>query len=133
MKTRMLTILLLAALLLPVLSGCNLRSTAARLDAVEDKLERQLDAAEDRIESAIAPDTAAPAPAPSAALTEAEAKAIALEHAGFTEDQVSGLRVEYEIDDGIPEYEVDFYQDRWEYDYSIHAETGEILSYERDD
>ena len=66
-------------------------------------------------------------------LTREQAEAIALEHAGFTTDQVSQLHTEYEIDEGIPRFEVQFRQGRWEYDYEIHAQTGAILSYDRDD
>ena len=69
-------------------------------------------------------------PAP---LTKEQAEAIALKHAGFTADQVSRLHTEYEVDDGVPRFEVRFRQDRWEYDYEIHAETGTILSCDRDD
>lgn len=65
-------------------------------------------------------------------LTQEQAEAIALEHAGFTVDQVTRLRTSYEIDDGIPEYEVEFRVGRTEYDYTIHAETGEILSFDMD-
>lgn len=65
-------------------------------------------------------------------LTKEQAAAIALKAAGFTADQVSRLRTEYEIDDGIPRFEVQFRQGHWEYDYEIHAQTGEILSYDRD-
>lgn len=68
-----------------------------------------------------------------AAITKEEAESIALEQAGLTADQVTGLRTEYEIDDGVPRYEVQFRQGRWEYDYEINADTGEILSYDRDD
>jgi len=39
------------------------------------------------------------------------------------------------VDDGIPEYSVEFRHDGWEYDYEIHAQTGKILDWdkERDD
>lgn len=66
-------------------------------------------------------------------LTREEAQAIALKHAGFTADQVSGLRVKRDYDDGTPVYEVEFRVDRWEYDYEIHAESGKILDVDRDD
>ncbi len=66
-------------------------------------------------------------------ISEEEAQRIALEHAGLKADQVKGLRVSYDVDDGVPEYEVEFHHDRWEYEYEIHAETGEIRSYDRDD
>lgn len=66
-------------------------------------------------------------------LTEQAVIDIALEHAGLTADQVQWLRAEYETDDGIPQYEVEFHHGRWEYDYEINAQTGEILSFNRDD
>ena len=66
-------------------------------------------------------------------LTREQAQAIALEHAGLTAEQVTHLRTEYEIDDGIARYEVEFRQGRREYNYEINAENGTILSYDRDD
>ncbi len=66
-------------------------------------------------------------------LTVEEAQAIALDHAGFAPDQVSFLRTEPELWDHVPHYDVEFQEGRWEYDYEIHAETGAILSFEKDD
>ena len=68
----------------------------------------------------------------SARIGETEARDIALKHAGLTANQVSRLRVEFDYDDGVPEYEVDFVYDGFEYDYEIHAETGKILSWDKD-
>ena len=65
-------------------------------------------------------------------LTKAEAEAIALAHAGLTAEQVSRLRTEYDRDDGVPEYSVEFFADGWEYDYDIHAQSGKILSWDKD-
>lgn len=82
-------------------------------------------------------ETAAPAPAVTEAaparLTKEEAQAIALEHAGFTAEQVNYLRAEFDMDDRIPQYDIEFHEDRWEYEYEIHAETGTVLSFDRDD
>ena len=61
-----------------------------------------------------------------------DAEKIALEHAGFTADQVQRLRTELDYDRGKAEYEVDFHVDRWEYDYEIDAETGKIISFDKD-
>ncbi len=69
---------------------------------------------------------------PAAKLTAENAKALALAHAGLTEQQVNGLRAEYDRDDGIPVFEVEFYADGYEYDYDIHAETGVILSWDKE-
>lgn len=65
-------------------------------------------------------------------ITSAEAETIALEAAGVTADSVTGLSTIYEIDDNVPQYEVDFYMDKTEYDYTIHAQTGEILEFDTD-
>lgn len=127
MKMKMLITLLLSVLLLLGLSGCGVLTVARQLDAAEEAVENQLDMAENALESAI--QTAAPG----AAITKEQAQEIALEHAGFTADQVKYLRADYEIDDGVPQYEVQFHQDHWEYDYEINAETGDIQSYDRDD
>ena len=64
---------------------------------------------------------------------KSKAKSIALKHAGFSADEVSGLEVEYDKDDGVPVYEVEFHKGNKEYSYEIHGETGKILSYEIDD
>lgn len=65
-------------------------------------------------------------------LTAEEAKSIALKHAGLTADQVKGLRAEYDVDDTVPEWEVEFYCDGVEYDYEIHVISGNILSWDKD-
>ena len=70
--------------------------------------------------------------APKSKLTKEEARDIALKHAGFKQSQVRGLEVEYDFDDGVPEYSVEFYADGWEYDYEIHAETGKILEHHKE-
>ena len=135
-KNRLLTLLAAILLLATVFTGC---ATARTLDRVEDELENRLDAAEDAVENMIedSVQTAAP-PAntqPSATkgkLTKEEAEAIALKDAGLTQAEVTGLRSEYEVDDGVPEWEVDFRSGGWEYDYTIHAETGAILHSDKD-
>lgn len=71
-------------------------------------------------------------PAAEDKLTEAEAKAAALKHAGVKEKDVTGLRVKYEVDDGVAQYDVDFRYGDYEYDYEIHAKTGKVISYDKD-
>ena len=61
-----------------------------------------------------------------------EAKNIALTHANLTEDAVQFLRTEQEYDDGVLVYEIDFTSGDYEYDYKINANTGEVVSYDRD-
>ena len=157
MKIRICTALLIAVLLLSLLAGCSARAAEQKLETLENSPEQRMDTVEDTVEAAaiqaVLPEPAAqptetlPAPTappettvpsssatqPAQPLTAEEAKAIALNHAGFTQDQVKFLRAEYEIDDRIPQYDVDFVKGQWEYDYEIHAETGAILSFEKDD
>ena len=66
-------------------------------------------------------------------ISKSQAESIALKHAGFAAEQVKGLRSEYDFDDGVAHYEVEFRVGQWEYDYDIHAKSGEILSFEKDD
>lgn len=60
------------------------------------------------------------------------AVSIALKHAGIIRSDVRELEVELDYDDGKFIYEVEFYADGMEYEYEIHAVTGEILSFEKD-
>ena len=62
-----------------------------------------------------------------------KAKSIALKHAGLSASDVRELQVEYDKDDGVPIYDVEFEHGKREYSYEIHAETGKILSHEIDD
>ena len=71
-------------------------------------------------------------PAPAQAITKEDAQKIALDYLGLTADQVTRLRTSYEIDDRIPQYDVEFLEGDWEYEFEIHAETGKILSFDKD-
>ena len=63
---------------------------------------------------------------------EEKAKEIALEEAGLTAEQVVFDRVELDEDDGFWHYEVEFRQDRTEYDADINATDGSILDWDVD-
>ena len=143
MKKRLTAGLLMFALAL-TMSGCAAANAAQRLDAAEDRVEEKLDAAEDSLERAV---RRAVTPAPAATtqpasisteaaddttITQAQAENIALEHAGFSPAQVKYLRTEYEVDDGIPQYDVSFYEGDWEYEFEIGAKDGKILSFDKD-
>ena len=60
-------------------------------------------------------------------LTVDQAKEIALQHANLTIDQVSFIRAESEIENGIEKYNIEFYSGNNEYDYEIDASNGNIL------
>lgn len=149
MKKQLTAVLLIFVLVL-TMAGCSVASAVEKLDAVEDLMEVKLDAVEDQLEDglreAVSPAPAAvptetiPAPAETVPvpaeradkLTEAQAQQIALDYLGFTADQVTRLHAKYEIDDRIPQFDVEFLQGDWEYEFEIHAENGQILSYDKD-
>lgn len=127
MKVRLLISLVIGALLL---TGC-----------AAGEPERAADAAGDLVRSAAAAVPTLPAAVPTepepvretdAILSRTEAERIALEYAGFTADQVDRLRVEFEIDDSLRQYDVQFDQGQREYEFEIDAQTGKILSYDVD-
>ena len=60
----------------------------------------------------------------------AKAKSIALNHAGVSESAAYDMEVEPDNEDGVPVYEVSFKSGDMEYEYDIHAATGEILKHE---
>lgn len=124
MKLRILITFALAVLLLSALTGCQSGTVRNQLDKAEDYVEQKLDTAADKVEEAITP---SPAATTSNHITAEEAEAIALADAGFTADRLTRIRTEYELDNGVPEYDVKFWIDDREYEYEIHAETGTIL------
>lgn len=63
-------------------------------------------------------------------ITEEEAVETALKDAGFSRDEVAGLKAELDRDDGRPEYEIEFFRNGTEYNYDIDAQTGEITGTE---
>lgn len=127
MKNRILPILLATLLLL---TGCSAMRT---LDTAEDRIDDRLDAAENHIEQQLEQSQpnlfASPTPDQ---ITQSDAMSIALQHAGLTTEQAEYLHTEYEIDDGIPQYDVSFYVGNMEYEYEINADTGNILSFDID-
>lgn len=60
------------------------------------------------------------------------AKEIALQKAGLSAADVRFTQASYEIDDGVPVYEIEFWQDRVEYSAEIRASDGAVLSWDVD-
>ncbi|MCC8027714.1 MAG: PepSY domain-containing protein [Clostridium sp.] len=91
-------------------------------------------AAEQTVSAAKTAATAAPTvTAPDAAagiITEAKALEIAYTHAGVKPEDILFSKVKLEYDDGVQEYDVNFFTQGKEYDYDILASTGEIRSYD---
>lgn len=80
------------------------------------------------------PAVTAPPPAETAAqdVGRDAALAAALTHAGLSESQITGLKVEQDWDDGRPEYEVTFWCGGTEYDYTIDGYSCSVLKYEQE-
>ena len=70
--------------------------------------------------------------APQPELTEDQAFAIALEHAGLTEEQLDFSNVHLDRDDGVWVYEIEFRKGRTEYEYAVNASSGKIVDYDKD-
>lgn len=145
MKRRMIQALSIAALTL-LFTGCGSRENAA---SPAETAQTEVQTAQEAVVETEAPaseapetsmqETAAIETEPTVSentrntlLTEEEAKVIALEDAGVTEQEISGIRIKLDQDDGVQEYEVDFYAGNTEYDYDIDAMTGEIRSKDMD-
>ena len=66
-------------------------------------------------------------------ISKDRAKEIALDHAGYEESEVRFIKAKLDFDDGRYEYEIEFRADgNLEYDYSINAENGKIVEFDRD-
>lgn len=65
-------------------------------------------------------------------ISEKSAKKIALDKAGVKEDEVSFVKVELDMDDGIWRYEVEFKKGFKEYNAEIKADDGKILEWDVD-
>lgn len=60
------------------------------------------------------------------------ARDAALAHAGFVLSAAYDIEVDEEFDERTPHYEVSFSSGSMEYEYSIDASSGEVLSYEQE-
>lgn len=69
-----------------------------------------------------------------AAISETEAQNIALEDAGLNQNDVSFTKTNLDRDDGRSQYDIEFIAsaDNTKYDYEIDAESGAILSVDRE-
>ena len=61
-----------------------------------------------------------------------KAKEIALNHAGVSVKNTVWIKGKLDADDGAAVYDIEFRVGEWEFDYEIHAETGEILEAEKE-
>jgi len=131
MKLKTIALLLMIMITSSLLFGCSPQEIEQKLEAMEDSFDQRIDQIERDAEENI------PAKNQYSAnytpvLTPEEAQDIALKHAGFTADQLTNLYSDLDFDEGIHHYDVHFYRDTMEYEYEINADTGEIISFEKD-
>lgn len=61
-----------------------------------------------------------------------KAKSIAVGHAGFSASDVTFSKAKLDHDDGYTVYEIEFYKNGMEYEYTINALNGNIIEYDTD-
>lgn len=131
--TKRIGAVLMVLALVCALGACGHRDwedvVEAPFEVAEAMIEAPFEAAENAVEAAVDRTLTSDA----GDIGEEQAKALALAQAGLTENEVADLRANYELDDGVPQYDVSFRQGFWEYDVDIHAQTGAVLSYDMDD
>lgn len=129
---KLVSLLALLALLLPVLAGCQSANPLPPQNS--GAAATQTTPPETTLPVVTPPETTAPVVAPvettpqtTARITADEAIDIALKDANLTKDQVRDLDVELDRDEVVLHYDVDFEKDGKDYDYTIDANTGDIL------
>lgn len=139
MKIRSYAALLLAALCITLFSGCASVSALPQQQALPEITIATEPAPRSPVPDSFPEPTPAATPAATGPvrnqpqyISKEEARNIALSHAGLSANDVTHLKAEFDFDDGVPEYEVDFRHGGYEYDYDIHAETGKIRSWDKD-
>lgn len=159
MKTRHCAASLIALLVVSLLAGCYAMAAENKPEMTEAAVEQRMEVREEPVKDlpavpatepavtepaaaetaapvvpeTVSPETIPPAQPASGKLTMEQAKTIALDHAGFAPEEVRFLRAEYDLDDRVPQFDIEFDVGRWEYEYEIHAETGAVLSFDKDD
>ncbi len=71
-------------------------------------------------------------PSKSEYITSQKAQSIALSHAKLKAEQVKGLKAEFEKENGLAVFEVEFEYGKYEYEYKINAENGKIILAEKE-
>ncbi len=65
-------------------------------------------------------------------ISEKRAKEIVFSHAGIKEADVRGLEIDFDADDGIYLYEIEFECGSYEYEYEVNAISGKIIHHDKE-
>jgi len=130
---RKIALVLSVLMLLTMLAGC----VETRVPETEYDSSNQATASQDSVSSTTAnksESTRRTVPVDKL-ISEKKAEDIALKKAGVKSADVSRLEIDLDYDDDQKrwEYEVDFYVGKVEYEVDIHAETGEVVLFKKDD
>ena len=63
---------------------------------------------------------------------ETKAKEVALSHAGVSSSSLTSMKCEFDYDDGVALYEIEFKCNGYEYDYDINASTGSVVKHSKE-
>lgn len=129
MKKQIITLMGVVILTIGMLSGCGGKDNSGNeadknkeATSVQDTTENTTLSQDSTMETASAGETTS-----MKIISEDEAKSIAFKDADVNESDVTKIRVRCDYDNGIQEYDVDFYIGVQEYEYTISAEDGAIL------
>ena len=125
----------LAVMLTVLLSGCGSAAPADHFVPADD-IRHALS-----VDPSVGVTPASAAPAAPAQRSKSEyigldkARSIALQRAGVSSADVRWEESDFDPDDGVPVYELEFRAKGYEYSCDVHAITGAVLDYdaERDD
>lgn len=67
-----------------------------------------------------------------AQISPEQAKQIVLQHAGVNPNEAGFIQIKQDFDDGITEYEIEFWKGNTEYDYTVNAANGQIISHKQE-
>ncbi len=112
--------IILSSLLICTLAACDIDISTDKGDKPQDGIVTE---STDQNNSSTATDKL---------LTREEAIEIALDHAGFKENEVVNLTAELDKDISISEWEIEFDKGGYEYSYDIDAASGEITKNEKE-
>ena len=132
MKRKLLVFMMMITLL--VMVGCGSNTAGEDQTAADDQVAEQTEDVQDDADAAQDEADVDLGEVESKAdqISEKDAKAIVLKHAGLKESDVKFTKCEKDKDDGVWIYEIEFISGDKEYDYDVRMSDGEILEYDVD-
>lgn len=139
MKKKLLVFMMMITLL--VMVGCGSNTAGEDQTAADDQAAEQTEDVQDDAEAVQDDAEAAQDEADvdigeveskADQISEKEAKAIVLKHAGLKEKDVEFTKFKKDKDDGVWQYEIEFVSGDQEYEYDVRMSDGKILDYDVD-